>query len=77
MNIIDKVKEIIAEQLGLEVTEITATAKVKDDLGADSLDMVELVMELEEAFDLKIAEEQMKDILTVQDVVDYIEKNRD
>lgn len=77
MNIIDKVKEIIAEQLGLEVTEITATAKVKDDLGADSLDMVELVMELEEAFDLKIAEEQMQDILTVQDVVDYIEKNRD
>lgn len=77
MNIIEKVKEIIAEQLGLEVTEITATAKVKDDLGADSLDMVELVMELEEAFDLKIAEEQMQDILTVQDVVDYIEKNRD
>lgn len=76
MNTIDKVKEIIAEQLGLEVAEITAEAKVKADLGADSLDMVELVMELEEAFSLKIAEEEMTNILTVQDVADYIEKNR-
>ncbi len=76
MNTIDKVKEIIAEQLGLEVAEVTAEAKVKDDLGADSLDMVELVMELEEAFGMKIAEEEMKQILTVQDVADYIEKNR-
>lgn len=72
MNTIDKVKEIIAEQLGLEADEITADAKVKDDLGADSLDMVELVMELEEAFGLKIAEEEMQQILTVQDIANYI-----
>jgi acyl carrier protein len=72
MNTIDKVKEIIAEQLGLEASEITADAKVKDDLGADSLDMVELVMELEEAFGLKIAEEEMQQILTVQDIANYI-----
>lgn len=72
MNTIDKVKEIIAEQLGLEANEITADAKVKDDLGADSLDMVELVMELEEAFGLKIAEEEMQQILTVQDIANYI-----
>lgn len=72
MNTIDKVKEIIAEQLGLEAEEITADAKVKDDLGADSLDMVELVMELEEAFGLKIAEEEMQQILTVQDIANYI-----
>lgn len=72
MNTIDKIKEIIAEQLGLEAAEITADAKVKDDLGADSLDMVELVMELEEEFSLKIAEEEMKQILTVQNIADYI-----
>ncbi|HBK85091.1 MAG TPA: acyl carrier protein [Firmicutes bacterium] len=72
MNTIDKVKEIIAEQLGLEASEITADAKVKDDLGADSLDMVELVMELEEAFGIKIAEEEMQQILTVQDIANYI-----
>ncbi len=72
MNTIDKVKAIIAEQLGLEAAEITAEAKIKDDLGADSLDMVELVMELEEAFGLKIAEEEMQHILTVQDIANYI-----
>ncbi|NLW16458.1 MAG: acyl carrier protein [Firmicutes bacterium] len=73
MNTIEKVKEIIAEQLGLEVAEVTAEARVTDDLGADSLDMVELVMELEEVFGLKIAEEEMEHISTVQDVVNYIE----
>lgn len=76
MSTIDKVKEILAEQLGLEAAEITADAKVRDDLGADSLDMVELVMELEEAFSLKIAEEEMKNVLSVQDVVDYITNNK-
>lgn len=72
MNAIAKIKEIIAEQLGLTTDEITAESKVRDDLGADSLDMVELVMELEEAFSLKIDEADMQIILTIQDIADYI-----
>ncbi len=72
MTTIDKVKEIIADQLGLGVDEIEADSKVKDDLGADSLDMVELVMALEEEFSLKIAEEELQQIVTVNDVAKYI-----
>ncbi len=76
MNTIDRVKGIVADQLGLDADQVAAEARIKDDLGADSLDMVELIMELEEAFGMKIAEEDMRQILTIQDVVDYIEKNR-
>lgn len=73
MNAIDQVKEIIADQLGLAIDEINADSKVKDDLGADSLDMVELVMKLEEEFSLKIAEEDLKQIITVMDIANYLQ----
>jgi acyl carrier protein len=71
----DKVKQIISEQLGVDESEVTPSASFVDDLGADSLDQVELVMALEEAFDLEIPDEDAEKIRTVQDAVDYIEKN--
>jgi acyl carrier protein len=71
----DKVKQIVVEQLGVDETEVTATASFIDDLGADSLDQVELVMAFEEAFDLEIPDEDAEKIKTVQDAVDYIQKN--
>ena len=72
---IDKVKQIIIDQLGVEESEVTPTASFVDDLGADSLDRVELIMALEESFDLEIPDEQAETLKTVQDAVDYIEKN--
>ena len=71
----DKVKQIIKEQLGVEETEIKPTASFVDDLGADSLDRVELIMAFEEAFELEIPDAEAETIKTVQDAVDYIEKN--
>jgi acyl carrier protein len=73
--VIDKVKQIIIDQLGVEESEVTPTSSFVDDLGADSLDRVELIMALEESFDLEIPDEQAETIKTVQDAVDYIEKN--
>ena len=70
-----KVKQIIIDQLGVEESEVTPTASFVDDLGADSLDRVELIMAIEEAFDLEIPDDQAEQIKTVQDAVDYIEKN--
>jgi acyl carrier protein len=71
----DKVKQIIIEQLNVEEAEVTANASFVDDLGADSLDRVELIMAFEEAFDLEIPDEEAEKIKTVQHAVDYIEKN--
>ncbi|HVO79375.1 MAG TPA: acyl carrier protein [Terriglobales bacterium] len=71
----EKVKQIISEQLGVDEGEVTPSASFVDDLGADSLDQVELVMALEEAFDLEIADEDAEKIRTVQDAIDYIEKH--
>jgi acyl carrier protein len=71
----DKVKEIIVEQLGVEEGEVTPTASFVDDLGADSLDTVELVMAFEEAFNVEIPDEDAEKIRTVQDAVDYIKKH--
>jgi len=71
----DKVKQIIVEQLGVDEGEVTSSASFVDDLGADSLDRVELVMALEEAFDLEIPDEEAEKIRTVQDAIDYIEKH--
>jgi len=68
----ERVKQIIVEQLGVEETEVTPTASFVDDLGADSLDTVELVMAFEEAFDIEIPDEEAEKIRTVQDAVDYI-----
>lgn len=74
-EITEKVKQIISEQLGVDEAEITPSASFTDDLGADSLDQVELVMALEEAFDLEISDEDAEKIRTVQDAVSYIEKH--
>jgi acyl carrier protein len=71
----EKVKQIIVEQLGVDENEVTATASFVDDLGADSLDTVELVMAFEEAFDIEIPDENAEKIRTVQDAVDYIGKH--
>jgi acyl carrier protein len=73
--LIEKVKQIIAEQLGVEEAEVTPSSSFVDDLGADSLDTVELVMALEESFDLEIPDEAAEKIRTVQDAIDYIEKH--
>ena len=73
---VEKVKQIIAEQLGVEEAEVTPSASFVDDLGADSLDTVELVMALEENFDIEIPDDAAEKIRTVQDAIDYIEKHR-
>jgi acyl carrier protein len=73
--IAEKVKQIVVEQLGVDDTEVAGNASFVDDLGADSLDQVELVMAFEEAFDLEIPDEDAEKIRTVQDAIDYIEKN--
>ena len=73
MSTIEKrVKEIVAEQLGVDEAQVTNEASFMDDLGADSLDTVELVMALEEEFDIEISDENAEKIQTVQDAVDYI-----
>ncbi|ADL07820.1 acyl carrier protein [Thermosediminibacter oceani] len=75
MEILDRVKKIIADQLGVDEDEVVPEASFIDDLGADSLDIVELIMAFEEEFDLEIPDEDAEKIKTVQDVIDYI-KNR-
>ncbi len=72
-EILKKVKEITSEQLGVDEAQITLNAKFVDDLGADSLDTVELVMALEEEFDLEISDEDAEKLVNVQKAVDYIE----
>ena len=73
MSVGDKVKSIVAEQLGVKVEEVTPTASFIDDLGADSLDTVELVMALEEEFNIEIPDEDAEKITTVGDAIKYIE----
>jgi acyl carrier protein len=68
-----KVKKIVSEQLGVEESQVTPEASFANDLGADSLDTVELVMALEEEFDIEIPDEAAENIATVQSAVDYIE----
>ena len=70
-----KVVDIIANQLGVDKEMVTAEANVVDDLGADSLDVVELVMALEEAFDLEIPDEEAEKIRTVKDIIEYLAKS--
>ncbi|MBI2957160.1 MAG: acyl carrier protein [Acidobacteria bacterium] len=72
----DKVKQIIVEQLGVDEAEVTDTASFVDDLGADSLDQVELVMALEEAFGIEVPDEEAEKLTTVKDVIEYIEKKK-
>lgn len=73
MNVFDRVKAIIVEQLGVEEDEVTMEASFVDDLGADSLDIVELVMALEEEFDMQIPDEDAEKIRTVGEAVKYIQ----
>jgi acyl carrier protein len=68
----EKVKQIIVDQLGVDANEVTPQAKFVEDLGADSLDTVELVMALEEEFGIEIPDEDAEKIVTVKDAVDYI-----
>jgi acyl carrier protein len=72
-EIFEKVKKIVAEQLSVELSEVTPEASFANDLGADSLDTVELVMALEEEFDIEIPDEAAEGIATVQAAVDYIQ----
>ncbi len=71
----ERVKQIIVEQLGVDEAEVTPSASFVDDLGADSLDTVELVMAFEEAFEIEIPDEDAEKIRTVQDAVTYIEEH--
>jgi acyl carrier protein len=73
MSIEKRVKEIIVEQLGVNESEVTPEAKFVDDLGADSLDLVELVMALEEEYNMEISDEDAEKILTVGDAIEYIQ----
>src|SRR5699024_1829752 len=70
----DKVKDIIVDKLGIDEEKVTKDASFKDDLGADSLDIAELVMELEDEFEMDIPVEEAEKILTVGDALDYIDK---
>ncbi len=72
MSIEQRVKEIIVEQLGANESEVKPEAKFVDDLGADSLDLVELVMALEEEYNMEISDEDAEKILTVGDAIEYI-----
>ncbi len=72
VEIKNRIVEIVANQLGIEEEDITAEASVIDDLGADSLDVVELVMALEEEFDLEIPDEEAEKITNVQNIFDYM-----
>ncbi|HEX4170505.1 MAG TPA: acyl carrier protein [Bryobacteraceae bacterium] len=76
MSVAEKVKQIIVEQLGVDENQVDPSASFVDDLGADSLDIVELVMAFEEAFDLDIPDEDAEKIKTVKDAVDYIEAKK-
>lgn len=76
MSIADKVKSIIVEQLGAEEEEVTLEASFVDNLGADSLDIVELVMALEEEFDLEIPDEDAEKIRTVGEAIQYIQNRQ-
>ena len=74
-EILEKVKGIIIEQLGVTDTAVTMEASFIDDLGADSLDIVELIMAIEEEFDIEIPDSDPEKVVTVGDVVDYIKEN--
>ena len=74
-NVEQQVKAIVAEQLGVKAEQVTSAASFVDDLGADSLDTVELVMAFEEAFEIEIPDEDAEKIRTVKDAIDYIDKH--
>lgn len=75
-EVADKVKKIIVEQLGVNADEVKPDAAFVEDLGADSLDLTELIMAMEEEFDIEIADDDSQKIVKVQDAIDYIENNK-
>ncbi|MDD5358892.1 MAG: acyl carrier protein [Sulfurovaceae bacterium] len=76
MAIFDEVKEVVVEQLNVSADEVKEDSKFVEDLGADSLDVVELVMALEEKFDIEIPDDQAEKIATVADAINFIESNK-
>ena len=72
MSVEDKVKKIIAEKLSVDLEEVVPEASFVDDLGADSLDLVELIMSMEEEFDIEISDEDAEKLVTVKDAIEYI-----
>ena len=77
MDLFEEIKQIVSEQLGVKPEEVKPTASFKDDLGADSLDAVELIMALEEKFGIEISDIDAEMMLTVNDVIKYIEEKVD
>ena len=75
--IFEILKDIIAEQLSVEADEVNMDSNIQDDLGADSLDVVDLITTIEDEFDISIPDEAVEEIKTVGDIVNYIEKNTD
>jgi acyl carrier protein len=75
MSVEDKVRKIIAEKLSVDLDEVVPEATFVDDLGADSLDLVELIMSMEEEFDIEISDEKAEEMVTVKDAIDYVKAN--
>ncbi len=75
--IFDKIKEIVVDQLGVEENIVTPDSNIQEDLGADSLDIVDLIQTIEDEYDLSIPDEAVESIKTVGDIVAYVEKNTD
>lgn len=75
--VFEKLKDIIVEQLDVEEDAVTLTANIQDDLGADSLDVVDLITTIEDEFEISIPDEAVEEIKTVGDIANYIEKNSD
>lgn len=76
MSVAEKVKEIVVDQLGVDAGEVNPDAKFVDDLGADSLDLTELIMAMEEEFGVEISDEDAQQIQKVQDAISFIEKKK-
>ena len=75
MSVEDKIKKIIAEKLSVDLGEVVPDASFVDDLGADSLDLVELIMSMEEEFDIEISDEKAEEMVTVKDAINYVVAN--
>lgn len=75
MSVEDKIKKIISEKLSVDISEVVPAASFVDDLGADSLDLVELIMSMEEEFDIDISDEDAEKLVTVKDAIDYVTAN--